>query len=195
MRERPLGPGSSLARASPRSLVRDTELFLIVGATHASPFCPHRRCRKRARQCLAPTKRMRNPGYALIARVPAECMRAVWPECTRAGTQAQHARAAPGSRIFARAGTPALARPGHAIFALAIFALKYRHICAVGALPRKPHKPAHHGEHGGSLRSLGAAVNARLSRHPHTPRSGRIGAREPGAAVMSRHCGHASHLA
>jgi hypothetical protein len=59
---------------------------------------------------------------------------------------------------------------------------------------RRPEAP-HHGEHGGSLRSLGAAVNARLSRRPQTPRSGRIGVREPGAAVMSSHGGHASHLA
>jgi hypothetical protein len=59
-------------------------------------------------------------GVNIRRRVPAECVRACWPERTRAGTQGQQTQAvvavAPGSRIFARACKPALARPGHANF-------------------------------------------------------------------------------
>ena len=44
-------------------------------------------CRGDARVALL----MRNRGYGLIARVPAECVRAAWPERTRAGIQGPHA--------------------------------------------------------------------------------------------------------
>src|SRR6202040_522086 len=62
--ERGRGSASPLRREKERTFRRggfQTRPLHSVGATHASPLYPHRRCRKRARQCLAPTKRKKEP--------------------------------------------------------------------------------------------------------------------------------------
>jgi hypothetical protein len=57
-------------------------------------------------------------GAKIKRRVPAECVRAFGPNAREPGSRGHThptvVSVAPGSRIFARACKPALARPGHA---------------------------------------------------------------------------------